>query len=244
MTVSKASRKLPRHVAIIMDGNGRWAQKRGLPRSAGHVAGVRAVRRVVKSCVDRGIECLTLFAFSSENWSRPSDEVTALMRLFMVVLDREVAKLHRNGIRLCIIGDTARFSPELQERISRAENLTAANTRMTLCVAANYGARWDITRSVQRLLSINPCIENFTPEQIAEGLSTAEFPELDLLIRTGGEQRVSNFLLWQAAHAQLYFTEVWWPDFDDRAMAGALSVFESESWCDDPSVAAPVSAVT
>jgi undecaprenyl diphosphate synthase len=215
-------------VAIIMDGNGRWAQKRGLPRSAGHVAGVNAVRRIVKASAERGLECLTLFAFSTENWARPADEVSILMRLFMMVLGREVNKLHRQGVRLRLIGDCSRFTPDLQKRIREAEDLTAANTGMTLCVAANYGARWDITQAVQRVMAANPGAQNFSQQDIEAGLSTADLPPLDLLIRTGGEKRLSNFLLWQAADARLFFTDIWWPDFNAQVLEQAMACCRTE----------------
>lgn len=216
---------LPRHVAIIMDGNGRWASQRGLPRSTGHVVGVEAVRRLIAACVERGIVCLTLFAFSSENWVRPAEEVTALMRLFLLALSREIRRLHRHGIRLRLIGERSRFAPELQHQIAAAESLTAGNRRMTLCIAANYGGRWDIVQAVQRWQAGQPEGQVPGPQDIAAGLSTAELPPLDLLIRTGGEKRLSNFLLWQAAEAQLYFSDVWWPDFDAKELDQALAFY-------------------
>ena len=223
------ARKLPRHVAIIMDGNGRWARKRGLPRFAGHKAGMDSVRAMVKTCLAKGIPYLTLFAFSSENWRRPPEEVGLLMGLFMTALDREVKKLHKNGVRLRIIGERSAFGPELQQRIAAAEELTAGNTALTLVIAANYGGRWDITQSVQQLAEqvaqgqLTPA--EITPEKIAAHLSLADAPEPDLFIRTGGEERISNFLLWQLAYTEFYFTPLLWPSFDDKALEEALASF-------------------
>ncbi|GAB6068567.1 polyprenyl diphosphate synthase [Methylothermus subterraneus] len=218
---------LPRHVAIIMDGNGRWARRRKLPRTAGHQAGVAAVRRTVEHCAKRGIEVLTLFAFSSENWRRPPEEVAVLMRLFQLTLERETAKLHENGIRIRVIGDRCAFPPELQHRILEAERLTFANRRMTLVIAANYGGRWDIVqaaRALARRVEQGELKSQDIDETLfAAHLAGAELPEPDLFIRTGGEVRISNFLLWQLAYTELYFSEVLWPDFDaaelDRALA-------------------------
>jgi undecaprenyl diphosphate synthase len=219
-----APRLVPRHIAVIMDGNGRWAKRRFLPRVAGHRRGVENVRGAIRHCVERGVEYLTLFAFSSENWRRPADEVSFLMQLFMHSLEQEVAKLHENGIRFRLIGDIGRFEPRLQELIREAERLTAANTRLTLTVAANYGGRWDIMQAVQRMLAAHPGLAaGFTEADLTPHLSLGDAPEPDLFIRTGGEQRVSNFLLWQLAYAELHFTDTLWPDFDaaelDRALA-------------------------
>ncbi len=225
------ARKLPRHIAIIMDGNGRWARKRGMPRFAGHKAGLDSVRAMVKTCLGKGIEYLTLFAFSSENWRRPPEEVGLLMSLFMTALDREVKKLHKNGVRLRIIGERSAFAPELQQRIAAAEAMTAENTALTLVIAANYGGRWDITQSVQQLAEqvaqgqLAPA--EITPEKIAAHLSLADAPEPDLFIRTGGEERISNFLLWQLAYTEFYFTPLLWPEFDDKALEEALTSFAS-----------------
>ncbi|PKM45119.1 MAG: di-trans,poly-cis-decaprenylcistransferase [Gammaproteobacteria bacterium HGW-Gammaproteobacteria-1] len=223
------SRKVPRHVAIIMDGNGRWARKRGLPRFAGHKAGMDSVRAVVKVCLSEGIECLTLFAFSSENWRRPAEEVGLLMNLFMVALDHEVKKLHKHGVRLRIVGDVSAFAPELQQRIVAAEQLTAGNTALTLIIAANYGGRWDITQAARSIAAEVARGEldaaDITPELMQSQLSLAGLPEPDLFIRTGGEQRISNFLLWQLAYTELYFTPLLWPEFDDKAFAVALESF-------------------
>ncbi len=226
---SDYSRKVPRHVAIIMDGNGRWARKRGLPRFAGHKAGMDSVRAMVKVCLSEGIECLTLFAFSSENWRRPAEEVGLLMNLFMVALDHEVKKLHKHGVRLRIVGDVSAFAPELQQRITAAEQLTAGNTALTLIIAANYGGRWDITqaaRSVAEEVARGELTADAVSQELIESrLSLAGLPEPDLFIRTGGEQRISNFLLWQLAYTELYFTPLLWPEFDDKAFADALQSF-------------------
>jgi undecaprenyl diphosphate synthase len=220
---------LPRHVAIIMDGNGRWARKRHLPRFAGHHTGMESVRSMVKICLKRGIEVLTLFAFSSENWRRPKEEVGLLMNLFMTALDNEVKKLHKNEVRLRIIGERSAFSPELQKRIDDAENLTVDNKALTLVIAANYGGRWDITEATRRLARQvaqgHIQAEAITPELIRANLSLSDLPEPDLFIRTGGEQRISNFLLWQLAYTELYFTPLLWPEFRDDAFAEALTSF-------------------
>jgi len=216
---------VPRHVAIIMDGNGRWAQRRHLPRFAGHKSGVEAVRRIVQACAERGVEFLTLFAFSSENWRRPPDEVALLMQLFVVALTREVRKLHRNGIRLRVIGDTARFDTKIRALIEAGERLTESNQGLTLTVAANYGGRWDILQALSRLAREQPAAvaAGIREEQITPYLSMAYAPEPDLFIRTGGEQRASNFLLWQLAYTELYFTEKLWPDFDAGALEQAFA---------------------
>jgi undecaprenyl diphosphate synthase len=217
---------VPRHVAIIMDGNGRWAKQRFLPRVAGHRKGVESVRGVVRACMERGIEFLTLFAFSSENWRRPADEVTILMELFLRALEQEVAKLHRNEIRFRVVGDTSRFDPRIRELIAAGEALTADNARLTLTVAANYGGRWDIAQAARRYYAANPSAlagtEPVDPDALAPFLAMAYAPEPDLFVRTGGEQRVSNFLLWQLAYTELHFTDTLWPDFDTRAFDAAL----------------------
>lgn len=220
---------VPRHVAIIMDGNNRWAKKRFLPGIAGHKAGVKAVREVIETCAEAGVEVLTLFAFSSENWKRPADEVSALMELFMAALRREVNKLDKNGIRLKILGDLSAFHPDLQAAIVAAEQQTAANSRFTLQIAANYGGRWDIAQAARQLAE-QVKQGSLAPEQIDEHLLgqhlvTQNGPEPDLLIRTGGEQRVSNFLLWQLAYTEFYFTDLYWPDFKRAAMQAALDSF-------------------
>lgn len=217
---------VPRHVAIIMDGNGRWATKRFLPRVAGHAKGVDAVRSIVEASAERGIEFLTLFAFSSENWRRPADEVSVLMRLFMTVLEREVGKMANNGIRLRIVGDMSRFDPKLQEMATRAEEQTAGNSRLTLTVCANYGGRWDVMQAVSRMVKDKPGATDYTEEELAPYLAMAYAPEPDLFIRTGGEQRISNFLLWQLAYSELYFTETFWPDFDAKALDQAIGSYQ------------------
>lgn len=218
---------VPRHVAIIMDGNGRWATSRHLPRAAGHSKGVDRVEEIVEACVARGITHLTLFAFSSENWRRPPDEVSLLMRLFMGTLERQVARLHSNGIRLSIIGDLERFEPRLRELIAVAHRKTSDNHRLTLTIAANYGGRADILAAFRKLVVARPELaadpSGITEEALAPYLAMHDAPEPDLFIRTGGEQRISNFLLWQLAYTELYFTDVHWPSFDaeqlDRAIA-------------------------
>ena len=222
---------VPRHVAIIMDGNNRWAKRRMLPGVAGHKAGVSAVRAVIKVCADAGVGVLTLFAFSSENWQRPADEVSALMDLFLGALRRESRKLNENGIQLRIIGDRSRFHPELQLAMQQAEAETAENHRFVLQVAANYGGQWDIVQAAQRLAvrvqqgEMQP--HQITAEALQGCLSGADLPLPDLCIRTGGEHRISNFLLWQLAYAELYFSDLFWPDFKHEAMRAALADFAS-----------------
>jgi undecaprenyl diphosphate synthase len=217
---------VPRHVAIIMDGNGRWATKRFLPRVAGHVKGVEAVRTCVEDCINRGIEYLTLFAFSSENWRRPEEEVSLLMRLFVTALEREVAKMHANDIRLKVVGDLSRFDAKLQEMIANAERKTANNARLTVTVCANYGGRWDVMQATSKMVAANPGVTNFTEEMLAEHLAMAYAPEPDLFIRTGGEQRISNFLLWQLAYSELYFTDTFWPDFSIESLDAAIASYQ------------------
>jgi undecaprenyl diphosphate synthase len=224
---------VPRHVAIIMDGNGRWATARHLPRVAGHNRGVDAVRRVMEGCGRRGVEYLTLFAFSSENWRRPADEVSTLMRLFMTALEREVGKLNDNGVRLRVAGDRSPFEPALQERIAQAERLTAGNSRLHLTVCASYGGRWDIVNAVRQAVAESPAasaaeaVAQLDEATLASRLALSFGPDPDLLIRTGGEQRISNFLLWQLAYAELYFAETLWPDFDEVALDAALAWYAS-----------------
>ena len=217
---------VPRHVAIIMDGNGRWATKRLLPRVAGHVKGVEAVRGVVEACVLRGVEYLTLFAFSSENWRRPAEEVSLLMRLFVTALEREVAKMHANDIRLKVVGDLSRFDPKLQEMIANAERKTAGNKRLTVSVCANYGGRWDIMQATSKMVASNPGVRDYTEEMLAPHLAMAYAPEPDLFIRTGGEERISNFLLWQLAYSELYFTDTYWPDFSADSLDAAIASYQ------------------
>jgi undecaprenyl diphosphate synthase len=218
---------VPRHVAIIMDGNGRWAQRRRLPRIAGHRRGAEAVRATVRACADRGISYLTLFAFSSENWRRPAEEVALLLKLFKSALQNEVDKLHANGVRLKVVGDTSRFDPKLRKLIERGEELTAGNRELTLTVAANYGGRWDILQAMSQLLKKNPGAETVDEAAISPYLAMSYAPEPDLFIRTGGEQRISNFLLWQLAYTELYFTESLWPDFDAAALDLAITSYRS-----------------
>lgn len=218
---------VPRHVAIIMDGNGRWARKRFMPRVAGHTRGVEAVRTVIRACMERGVEYLTLFAFSSENWRRPADEVSFLMQLFLRSLKKEVARLHQNGIRFRVIGDRSRFDPQLVATIDEAEALTAGNTRFHLSIAANYGGRWDILHAVSRLMTRHPeRRDGFTEDELAGELSMSFAPEPDLFIRTGGEKRISNFLLWQLAYTELYFTDTLWPDFGVESLDQAIASYQ------------------
>jgi len=220
-------RRVPRHIAVIMDGNGRWARQRFLPRVAGHRRGVENVRAAIRRCIERGVEYLTLFAFSSENWRRPAEEVSFLMQLFVHSLEQEVAKLHENGIRFRAIGDLGRFEPRLQQLIRDAEALTAGNTRLTLTIAVNYGGRWDIMQAVRRMLAARPELAaGFRESDLTPWLALGDAPEPDLFIRTGGEQRVSNFLLWQLAYTELYFTDTLWPDFDAPALDAAIDSFQ------------------
>ncbi len=221
---------IPKHIAIIMDGNGRWAQAQGKGRVAGHKAGVDSVRAVVKGARKAGVQALTLFAFSSENWQRPKQEVSVLMDLFMYVLTKEVKRLHKNGIRFQVIGDLSRFSAKLQKNIAKSELLTAKNTGMVLSVAANYGGRWDIANAAKQLASQvqsnEISLDDINEESLHEHTCLANLPPLDLLIRTGGDYRISNFLLWQAAYAEFYFTEILWPDFDEVEFEQAISTFD------------------
>ena len=220
---------VPRHVAIIMDGNGRWAKLRHLPRFAGHRRGVEAVRAIVKACAERGVGFLTLFAFSSENWRRPADEVALLMQLFIGALENEVQKLHRNGIRLKLIGEQSRFDPKIRALIAQGESLTAGNAGLTLSIAANYGGRWDLLQAMSCLAREHPqrAAAGFTEQDLAPYLAMNYAPEPDLFIRTGGERRVSNFLLWQLAYTELHFTETLWPDFDAGALEAAFASYRS-----------------
>ena len=220
---------MPRHVAIIMDGNRRWAKARGLPRTAGHKAGAEAARKVLRAAGEAGVECLTLYAFSSENWRRPETEINDLMGLLRFYLQSELEALHREGVRLRIIGDHSAFKPDLARMIDHAVTKTAANERMTLAIALNYGARSDLVRAV-RILATQAAEGALDPGAIDEAridavLGTSELPPLDLLIRTSGECRLSNFLLWEAAYAEMLFVETLWPDFDGDALRGALAAF-------------------
>lgn len=221
----------PQHIAIVMDGNGRWAEQRKRPRNMGHQAGLKALRKIVEHAARSGVEVLTVFAFSSENWQRPQQEVSRLLDLFLRSLDREVKTLHQNDIRVRFIGDRSKFQREFTERMSAAEEKTAENNRMTLNVAVNYGGRWDVLQAARGLAqqaadgSLDPA--TIDERQFAERLSTAPLPDPDLLIRTGGEMRISNFLLWQCAYAELYFSPVLWPDFDAAELDRAIAAFHS-----------------
>ncbi|SDH54787.1 polyprenyl diphosphate synthase [Propionivibrio dicarboxylicus] len=218
---------MPRHVAIIMDGNGRWAKKRFLPRFAGHRRGVETVREVVRYCLEHGIRYLTLFAFSSENWRRPADEVSLLMQLFVKALQQEVEKLADNGVQLKVIGDLSRFDPEMRELIRLSEEKTAQNDRLTMTVAANYGGRWDILQAANRLALAHPeKAGHWEEDDLAPFLSMNYAPEPDLFIRTGGEERISNFLLWQLAYTEFYFTKTLWPEFRSAAIAEAVLSYQ------------------
>ncbi|MBI3146212.1 MAG: isoprenyl transferase [Pseudogulbenkiania sp.] len=216
-------RPVPRHVAIIMDGNGRWAKKRFLPRVAGHKKGLGTVRDVVAGCQELGVEFLTLFAFSTENWRRPQEEVSFLMDLFLSALENEVDRLHSNNIRLKVIGDRSRFAPRIVERIKAAEQRTAANAGLVLTIAADYGGRWDVLHAVNQLIAEGA--QTISEDALLDRLSMSYAPEPDLFIRTGGEQRISNFLLWQLAYSELYFTDLLWPDFDKRALNEAVQSY-------------------
>ncbi len=216
--------KVPQHVAIIMDGNGRWAQQRLMPRTVGHAKGAAGVRALVEHSVKLGIKYLTLFAFSTENWQRPKDEVSTLMGLFVQYLEKEMKGLRDAGVKFKVIGDLDGFGPDLRERIRVAEEVTKDNQGISLCVAANYGGRWDIVQAVKKLAAGRSleAVEALTEQDFAESLSTAGLPDVDLLIRTGGERRVSNFLLWQVAYAELHFTDVLWPDFDKEQLSKSV----------------------
>ncbi|UQY44941.1 (2E,6E)-farnesyl-diphosphate-specific ditrans,polycis-undecaprenyl-diphosphate synthase [Erwinia sp. PK3-005] len=229
ITTDDQQRTGPRHVAIIMDGNGRWAKNQGKLRVSGHKAGVKSVRRAVSFAVSNKLEALTLYAFSSENWSRPAQEVVALMELFVWALDSEVKSLHKHNVRLRIIGDISRFNSRLQERIRRAEELTQQNNGLTLNIAANYGGRWDIIHGVKKIAEqvqeglLRP--DQIEESTLSEFLCMHDLAPVDLVIRTGGEHRISNFLLWQIAYAEFYFTDVLWPDFDEQVFEGAMNAF-------------------
>jgi undecaprenyl diphosphate synthase len=217
---------VPRHIAIIMDGNGRWAKNRFLPRVAGHRRGVESVRATVRTCGERGVEFLTLFAFSSENWRRPADEVSVLKQLFRGALEQEVSKLHEVGIRLRVIGNLAPFGETIAGLVRRAEELTSANRRLTLTIAANYGGRWDLLQAINALAREHPeRAGSYTERDLAPYLAMSYAPEPDLFIRTGGEQRISNFLVWQLAYSELYFTDTLWPDFDAAALDAAIASY-------------------
>jgi len=220
--------EVPRHIAIIMDGNGRWAKKRFMPRAAGHKRGVEILREIIKACIERGVAYLTLFAFSSENWRRPQEEVSLLMQLFLRALEDEVGKLHENGIRFRVIGDLSRFDPRIVALVERGEALTAENTRLTLTIAANYGGRWDILQAMEKMLAAHPEKRSgFTEADLAAHLAFNYGPEPDLFIRTGGEERISNFLLWQLAYSEFYFTDTLWPEFDTAALDQAIASYRA-----------------
>ena len=223
--------KIPTHIAIVMDGNGRWAKARQRPRFMGHKKGVETVREIVKACSSLKVECLSLFAFSSENWKRPEEEVKNIMGLFMMALDREAKALARNNVRLEIIGDISQFSEKLQKKIKKVENYTAKSTGLRLIIAANYGGRWDITESAKKLAlktqSKQLDTDSITEESISNHLATRGIPDPDLFIRTGGEKRISNFLIWQMAYTELYFTDVLWPDFNPEELNKAIADYSS-----------------
>ena len=214
-----------------MDGNGRWAKKRNRPRSLGHQAGQKALRATIENCVRVGVETLTVFAFSSENWNRPAGEISRLMEIFLRALDKEVSELHENHICLRFIGDKTAFSPAIQAKMLKAETLTAANTRLVANIAVNYGGRWDITQAAKQMATAaangDLSIDDADESQFAQFLALADSPDPDLFIRTGGEMRISNFLLWQSAYTEFYFTDVLWPDFDSDVLDQAIAAFQS-----------------
>lgn len=232
MTSKVLENKLPKHVAIIMDGNGRWSEQKGKHRVLGHKHGVKSLRRAIAFASEQKIEALTIFAFSSENWKRPEQEVNMLMELFFTVLGSEVKTLHKNNIKLNIIGDISGFSDRLQKKIHAAQLLTINNNGLSLNVAANYGGRWDITNATRQIAQQVQdgllAIDNIEEDVVRKSLSLAQLPDVDLMIRTGGDYRISNFLLWQLAYAELYFTDILWPDFDAEAFQLALDVFSGK----------------
>jgi len=225
------SLKIPKHIAIVMDGNGRWAKAKNRPRFMGHKKGVDAVRDIVKECSKLKVECLSLFAFSSENWKRPEEEISHLMGLFMMALDREAKSLAKNNVKLKIVGDLSAFSEKLQEKIKHVEELTANSTGLNLIVAANYGGRWDITEATKKMGKLiesgEKLADSITEDDISQNLTTENFPDPDLFIRTGGEKRISNFLIWQMAYAELYFTDLLWPDFNAEHLNTAIQDYSS-----------------
>ncbi|MDB1124614.1 isoprenyl transferase [Vibrio algarum] len=229
--IQVSSSHLPKHIAVIMDGNGRWAKERGKPRVFGHRAGAKAVRKTIKGAAKLGVKAITMFAFSSENWRRPEEEVNLLMDLFISALTREVKKLHKNNLQLRVIGNVSQFNANLQTKIAEAETLTAGNTGMVVNIAANYGGKWDITEAAKSIASkvqegaLQP--SDITEELFASELTMSDLPAVDLLIRTSGECRISNFMLWQLAYAEMYFTDVFWPDFDEDRLVDAVSWFVS-----------------
>jgi undecaprenyl diphosphate synthase len=227
LSTPKPLHTLPQHIAIIMDGNRRWAKKRFMPAALGHAAGAKQVRNIVQACAEMGVAHLSLFAFSTENWKRPSEEVSSLMNLFMSYLQMEVDNMNVHGVRLKVVGDKTRFASALQDLIARAEQQTAANTRITLTVCANYGGRWDMLQAAKAWQQAHPGqdLQALTEDALAPYLSTAYAPEVDLLIRTGGESRISNFMLWQAAYAEMFFTDDLWPDFSPARLKQAIEWF-------------------
>ena len=218
----------PKHLAIIMDGNGRWAKNRFMPRLMGHKQGLKTLENLCKSCVNLGIDYLTVFAFSTENWRRPKEEISFLMELFLMALRKKVELLHKNNLRLKVIGSRENFSENIVKEIIRAEELTKNNTGMTLTIAADYGGRWDILNAVNKILKENPNKTNITEEELTQNLALnlADIPEPDLFIRTGGEARISNFLLWQMAYTEFYFTDTFWPDFDENELLKAFASYQ------------------
>jgi undecaprenyl diphosphate synthase len=228
---NSAGSSLPRHVAVVMDGNGRWANKRHLPRAAGHKAGVSATRKIVENCAKKGIEALTIFAFSSENWNRPKAEVSSLMSLFVTTITAEVKKLDKKNVRVRFIGDRARFSGKLQQSIQNSEELTRDNTGLQLNIAANYGGRWDIVNACRRLAEAVKegavAVDDIDEEMFDSSVCLSEMPAPDLFIRTGGEQRISNFLIWQLAYSELYFIDTLWPDFSGEDFEASLEWYAS-----------------
>jgi len=222
-----AQTTLPKHIAIIMDGNRRWAKNRFMPAALGHAAGAKRVREIVQACAEAGVPYLSLFAFSTENWKRPEDEVSSLMGLFMTYLQNEIASMNDKGVRLRVLGDLSRFSAPLQKLIEEAEAQTAQNTHITLQVCANYGGRWDMLQAVRGWQAAHPgqSLDELNEDALAPYLSTASAPEVDLLIRTGGESRISNFLLWQSAYAEMFFTDDLWPEFKSARLQDALNWF-------------------
>lgn len=227
MSEKNIEKQHPKHIAIILDGNGRWAKKRFIPRFVGHQKGLKAVKRVVSYCANNGIEALTLFAFSTENWKRPKEEVSQLMGLFLKALKKEVNNLHENNVRLRVVGNKSSFSEEIQSYVRDAEKLTSKNSGLTLNIAANYGGRWDILQAVKAWQKVNSnvSIDELDEVELSKYMTTADLPEPDLLIRTGGEKRISNFLIWQMAYAEFYFTDTLWPDFNEDSLEKAIHSF-------------------
>jgi undecaprenyl diphosphate synthase len=221
--------KIPQHIAIVMDGNGRWAESQGLLRIEGHKAGVESVRKMIRACMEKKVACLSLFAFSSENWARPVDEVSFLMELFIESLRRELSELSQNGVRMCFTGDRSLLSPTLQQQMREAESVTADNTQLTLNIVVNYGGKWDLVtaakKAAQAIVQGQLTLDELDEARFTSYLDTANLPEPDLFIRTSGELRISNFFLWQLAYTELYFTEVHWPDFGEEELEKALASF-------------------